>query len=238
MPRPGRPCRPSVEIAGPGFINIRLTPDAWRDELRTILREGDEYGLSTVGGNERVNVEYVSANPTGPMHMGHCRGAVVGDSLARVLEAAGFRVTKEYYVNDAGAQVDTLARSVHLRYREALGEDIGEIPEGMYPGDYLMPVGALLAAEYRRPTTRTRPKSEWLAAVPRCGDQGDARPHPPRSRACSASTTTCSRRRRSCSESARSIERWTCCATRAWSTRACSSGPRASIRTTNGSRSS
>ena len=95
----------------------------------------------TVGNNERVNVEYVSANPTGPLHMGHCRGAVVGDSLARMLEAAGFRVTKEYYVNDAGAQVDTLARSLHLRYREALGEDIGEIPEGLYPGDYLKPVG-------------------------------------------------------------------------------------------------
>lgn len=142
------PAVTSVEIAGPGFINLRLTPDAWRDELRTILREGDEYGLSTIGANERVNVEYVSANPTGPLHMGHCRGAVVGDSLARLLEAAGFRVTKEYYVNDAGAQVDTLAKSVHLRYREALGEDIGEIPEGMYPGDYLKPVGTILAAEY------------------------------------------------------------------------------------------
>jgi arginyl-tRNA synthetase len=138
----------SVEIAGPGFINLRLTSNAWRDELRTILREGDEYGLSTIGGNERVNVEYVSANPTGPLHMGHCRGAVVGDSLARVLEAAGFRVTKEYYVNDAGAQVDTLARSVHLRYRAALGEDIGDVPEGMYPGDYLKPVGVLLASQY------------------------------------------------------------------------------------------
>ncbi len=132
----------SVEIAGPGFINLRLTADAWRDELRTILNEGDGYGVSTIGRNERVNVEYVSANPTGPLHMGHCRGAVVGDSLARILEAAGFRVTKEYYVNDAGAQVDTLARSLHLRYREALGEDIGEIPEGFYPGDYLKPVGS------------------------------------------------------------------------------------------------
>ncbi|MFL6736566.1 MAG: arginine--tRNA ligase, partial [Sphingomonas sp.] len=135
-----------VEIAGPGFINLRLTPDAWRDELRIILREGEEYGLSTVGKDERVNVEYVSANPTGPLHMGHCRGAVVGDSLARILEAAGFRVTKEYYVNDAGAQVDTLARSLHLRYREALGEDVGQIPEGFYPGDYLQPVGVVLAA--------------------------------------------------------------------------------------------
>ena len=138
----------SVEIAGPGFLNLRLTPDAWRDELRTILREGEEYGLSTVGKDERVNVEYVSANPTGPLHLGHCRGAVVGDSLARVLEAAGFRVTKEYYLNDAGAQVDMLARSLHLRYREALGEDIGEIPEGLYPGDYLKPVGIVMAADY------------------------------------------------------------------------------------------
>jgi arginyl-tRNA synthetase len=151
----------SVAIAGPGFINLRLTPDAWRDELRLILREGDEYGLSRVGNNERVNVEYVSANPTGPLHMGHCRGAVVGDSLARVLEAAGFRVTKEYYVNDAGAQVDTLARSVHLRYREALGEDIGDIPEGMYPGDYLKPVGVLLAAEHGAKFA-TAPELEWL----------------------------------------------------------------------------
>jgi arginyl-tRNA synthetase len=151
----------SVEIAGPGFINLRLTPDAWRDELRTILREGEEYGLSKIGAGERVNVEYVSANPTGPMHMGHCRGAVVGDSLARLLEAAGFRVTKEYYVNDAGGQVDTLARSVHLRYREALGEDIGEIPEGFYPGDYLKPVGAELAKEFGDRFV-TAPESDWL----------------------------------------------------------------------------
>jgi arginyl-tRNA synthetase len=149
-----------VEIAGPGFINLRLTPDAWRDELRTILREGDEYGLSTVGADERVNVEYVSANPTGPLHMGHCRGAVVGDSLARLLEAAGFRVTKEYYVNDAGAQVDMLARSVHIRYREALGEDIGDIPEGMYPGDYLKPVGTILAAKYGDDYVG-KPEAEW-----------------------------------------------------------------------------
>src|SRR4051812_6345311 len=152
----------SVEIAGPGFINLRLAPDAWRDELKTILREGDRYGISTIGANERVNIEYVSANPTGPLHMGHCRGAVVGDSLARVLEAAGFRVTKEYYVNDAGGQVDTLARSVHLRYREALGEDIGDIPEGMYPGDYLRPVGTLLAAEFGDRFAEA-PEAEWLA---------------------------------------------------------------------------
>ena len=151
----------SVEIAGPGFINLKLTSDAWRDELRTILNEGDAYGLSTIGGNERVNVEYVSANPTGPLHVGHCRGAVVGDSLARILEAAGFRVTKEYYVNDAGAQVDTLARSVHLRYREALGAEIGEVPEGMYPGAYLKPVGVLLASEYGEDYAEA-PESDWL----------------------------------------------------------------------------
>ena len=151
----------SVEIAGPGFINLRLTSDAWRDELRTILNEGEAYGLSSIGGNERVNVEYVSANPTGPLHVGHCRGAVVGDSLARILEAAGFRVTKEYYVNDAGAQVDTLARSVHLRYREALGAEIGEVPEGMYPGAYLKPVGVLLASEYGEDFAEA-PESDWL----------------------------------------------------------------------------
>jgi arginyl-tRNA synthetase len=151
----------SVEIAGPGFINLRLASDAWRDELRTILNDSEEYGVSTVGGNDRVNVEYVSANPTGPLHMGHCRGAVTGDSLARLLEAAGFRVTKEYYVNDAGAQVDTLARSLHLRYREKLGENIGEIPEGLYPGDYLKPVGALLAAEFGDRFAEA-PESDWL----------------------------------------------------------------------------
>jgi len=153
----------SVEIAGPGFLNIRLHPDAWRDELRTILGQAEKYGVSAIGANERVNVEYVSANPTGPLHMGHCRGAVVGDSLARVLEAAGFRVTKEYYVNDAGAQVDTLARSVHLRYREALGEDIGEIPDGMYPGDYLKPVGTILAAEFGDQYV-DKPEEQWLPA--------------------------------------------------------------------------
>ena len=155
------PAVQSVEVAGPGFINLRLSPDAWRDELRTILREGEGYGRSAAGGNERVNVEYVSANPTGPLHMGHCRGAVVGDALARVLQAAGFRVTKEYYVNDAGSQVQTLARSVHLRYREALGEEIGEIPDGMYPGDYLKPIGVALAGEFGDRFVQT-PESEWL----------------------------------------------------------------------------
>ena len=151
----------SVEIAGPGFINLRLGEQSWRDELLDIVVEGERYGLSNIGNNERVNVEYVSANPTGPMHMGHCRGAVVGDALARLLEAAGFRVTKEYYVNDAGSQVDTLARSAHLRYREALGDDIGEIPEGLYPGDYLKPVGIILAAEYGDEWVG-KPEGEWL----------------------------------------------------------------------------
>jgi arginyl-tRNA synthetase len=151
----------SVEVAGPGFINIRLADDSWRDELVTILATSERYGLSDIGNNERVNVEYVSANPTGPMHMGHCRGAVVGDALARLLEAAGFRVTKEYYVNDAGSQVDTLARSAHLRYREALGEEIGDIPEGLYPGDYLKPVGEALAEEFGDRFVGAL-ESEWL----------------------------------------------------------------------------
>jgi arginyl-tRNA synthetase len=151
----------AVAIAGPGFINLRLAPDLWREELATILREGDSYGRRDLGRGERVNVEYVSANPTGPMHMGHCRGAVVGDALASLLEAAGFAVTREYYVNDAGSQVDTLARSAHLRYREALGEEIGVIPEGLYPGDYLKPVGVLLAAEFGSEWVG-KPEAEWL----------------------------------------------------------------------------
>ncbi len=152
-----------VSVAGPGFINLRLESGVWREELVRIAAEGQRYGLSNAGKGERVNVEYVSANPTGPMHMGHCRGAVVGDALASLLEAAGFAVTREYYVNDAGSQVDTLARSAHLRYREALGEDIGEIPEGLYPGDYLKPVGALLAAEYGSSMVAA-PEAEWLPA--------------------------------------------------------------------------
>jgi arginyl-tRNA synthetase len=138
----------SVDVAGPGFINLSLKPKAWSDALRTVLREGDRYGQSTTGASEKVNVEYVSANPTGPMHVGHCRGAVFGDALASLLDFAGYDVTREYYINDAGAQVDVLARSAFLRYREALGENIGEIPEGFYPGDYLKPVGQALAAEY------------------------------------------------------------------------------------------
>ena len=138
----------AAEVAGPGFINLRLVPDMWREELRAIVAGGADYGRSAAGAGRRVNVEYVSANPTGPMHMGHCRGAVVGDALASLLEYAGHEVTREYYVNDAGAQVDVLARSAHLRYLEALGRQIGEIPEGLYPGDYLKPVGTALAQEF------------------------------------------------------------------------------------------
>src|ERR1700722_1808583 len=153
-----------VEVAGPGFINLTLKPAAWLDALRAVLREGADYGRSSVGQGAAVDVEYVSANPTGPMHVGHCRGAVFGDALANLLVAAGFQVTREYYVNDAGAQVDVLARSAYLRYREALGEAIGEIPEGLYPGDYLKPVGAALAAEHGR-ALLDLPESRWLPLV-------------------------------------------------------------------------
>ena len=151
----------AAEIAGPGFINLRLAPDAWRRELLAIADLGDAYGRSAMGDGKTVNVEYVSANPTGPMHMGHCRGAVVGDALCGLLEWAGYRVTREYYVNDAGGQVDVLARSAHLRYREALGEDIGAIPEGLYPGDYLKPVGERLAQEFGE-TYKDAEESAWL----------------------------------------------------------------------------
>jgi arginyl-tRNA synthetase len=151
----------SVDVAGPGFINLTLKPKAWSDALRTVLREGESYGRSAQGATQKVNVEYVSANPTGPMHVGHCRGAVFGDALAGLLTFAGYDVTREYYINDAGAQVDVLARSAFLRYREALGEDIGEIPEGLYPGDYLKPVGQALAAEYGDKLL-TMPEATWL----------------------------------------------------------------------------
>ena len=146
----------SVEIAGPGFINLRVAAPVLLGELL-----GPEYGRSDKGKGVTVNIEYVSANPTGPMHMGHCRGAVVGDALADLLEAVGNKVIREYYVNDAGSQVATLARSAHLRYREALGEDIGTIPEGLYPGDYLKPVGEALAAEFGD-KYQGAPESEWL----------------------------------------------------------------------------
>lgn len=134
-----------AEIAGPGFINLRLKPAVWQNELREILKAGLSYGDSQLGMGERVNVEFVSANPTGPMHAGHVRGAVLGDTLCNLLTKTGYKVTREYYFNDAGAQVDVLARTVHLRYREARGENIGVIPEGMYPGEYLKDVGAALA---------------------------------------------------------------------------------------------
>ncbi|MBV2142879.1 arginine--tRNA ligase [Falsochrobactrum sp. TDYN1] len=140
----------SVDVAGPGFINLRLKAGYWQRQLASMLNESTDFGRSKLGHGLKVNVEYVSANPTGPMHVGHCRGAVVGDVLANLLKFAGYEVVKEYYINDAGAQIDVLARSVMLRYREALGDDIGEIPAGLYPGDYLVPVGQKLAEEYGR----------------------------------------------------------------------------------------
>ena len=153
-----------VEIAGPGFINLTLSLSFWPTVLRMVLEQGDGYGKSAIGKNQVVNVEYVSANPTGPMHVGHCRGAVFGDALANLLAFTGFDVTREYYVNDAGSQVDVLARSAYLRYREALGENIGGIPEGLYPGDYLKPVGELLVEQHGRELL-TLPESEWLPIV-------------------------------------------------------------------------
>ena len=153
-----------VEIAGPGFINLTLSLRFWPTVLRMVLEQGDGYGKSAIGKSQVVNVEYVSANPTGPMHVGHCRGAVFGDALASLLAFTGFDVTREYYVNDAGSQVDALARSAYLRYREALGEDIGEIPEGLYPGDYLKPVGSLLVEQHGSELLAL-PESEWLPIV-------------------------------------------------------------------------
>ena len=150
-----------VEVAGPGFINLTLDRAVWRQALADAIQEGPGYGRGVLGGAEKVNVEYVSANPTGPMHVGHCRGAVFGDALANLLDFAGFAVTREYYINDAGAQVDVLARSAYLRYLEALGENIGAIPEGLYPGDYLKPVGEVLAAEYGT-SLKDMPEAEWL----------------------------------------------------------------------------
>jgi arginyl-tRNA synthetase len=153
-----------VDVAGPGFINLTLKPHVWSAALRDVLATGAAFGRSRMGAGEKVNVEYVSANPTGPMHVGHCRGAVFGDALANLMTFAGYDVTREYYINDAGAQVDVLARSAFLRYREALGEDIGAIPEGLYPGDYLKPVGAALAAEHG-PRLHNLPEAEWLPVV-------------------------------------------------------------------------
>jgi len=153
-----------VEIAGPGFLNMRLSDDFWQARLRDILDAGVAYGDSAAGQGHKVNVEYVSANPTGPMHVGHARGAVFGDALAALLDKAGYDVTREYYVNDAGSQVDVLARSLHLRYREALGEDIGAIPEGLYPGDYLVPAGKTLA-DRDGDKWKDVGEAEWLPTV-------------------------------------------------------------------------
>ena len=153
-----------VDVAGPGFINLTLKPAAWVDELRTLLRAGAQYGRSTVGKGAKVNVEYVSANPTGPMHVGHCRGAVFGDALANLLLAAGYDVTREYYINDAGAQIEALTQTGFLRYREALGEIIGEIPKGLYPGDYVKQVGEELKADYGDALLK-KPESEWKPIV-------------------------------------------------------------------------
>jgi arginyl-tRNA synthetase len=154
-----------VDVAGPGFINLALKPNVWGEELRVILQSGADYGRSAMGANEKVNVEYVSANPTGPLHVGHGRGAVFGDALANLLKFAGFDVTREYYINDAGAQVDVLARSAYLRYREALGETI-TIPDGLYPGDYLKECGEELAKDYGD-KLKGMPEDKWLPIVRR-----------------------------------------------------------------------
>src|SRR5438067_3892221 len=153
-----------VDVAGPGFINLTLRPAAWIEALQAAVSLGRDYGRSDIGGGSSVNIEYVSANPTGPMHIGHCRGAVFGDALANLLKFAGYQVTREYYINDAGAQVDVLARSAYLRYREALGESIGQIPEGLYPGDYLKPVGQALATEHGDKLL-AMPEGGWLPIV-------------------------------------------------------------------------
>ncbi|MDR7146910.1 arginine--tRNA ligase [Rhizobium sp. BE258] len=153
-----------VSVAGPGFINIKLSVGYWQRLLASMIGAGTDYGRSTLGTGRKVNVEYVSANPTGPMHVGHCRGAVVGDALANLLAFAGYAVEKEYYINDAGSQIDVLARSVFLRYREALGEKIGEIPAGLYPGDYLVPVGQSLASEYGV-RLHNMPEEQWMPIV-------------------------------------------------------------------------
>jgi arginyl-tRNA synthetase len=154
----------SAEVAGPGFINLRLKENFWPKVLDAVLARGDSYGNSDLGKNKKTNVEYVSANPTGPLHVGHCRGAVFGDALAALLEATGHDVTREYYINDAGAQVDTIARSAYLRYLEALGQDVGEIPAGLYPGDYLKPVGQALADECGDKLQKV-PEETWLPLV-------------------------------------------------------------------------
>lgn len=155
-----------AEVAGPGFINLKITDERWREVIKDVLEQGNSFGNCDIGQQKPINVEYVSANPTGPMHIGHARGAVYGDALARLLQKAGFNVTKEYYINDAGGQVDNLARSAYLRYREASGEKIGEIPEGLYPGEYLKPIGAALA-EKEGDRFKDEDESLWLPEVKR-----------------------------------------------------------------------
>ncbi len=153
----------AAEVAGPGFLNLRLTAEAWRAVVSAAIRAGADFGRSALGAGHRVNVEFVSANPTGPMHVGHTRGAVFGDALASLLDFAGYDVTREYYINDGGAQVDVLARSAYERYREALGQE-PEIRDGLYPGDYLIPVGEALKEKYGD-SLLDRPESEWLAEI-------------------------------------------------------------------------
>lgn len=152
-----------AEVAGPGFLNIRLQPAVWQQMIAAVLAQGADFGRSDLGQGKRVNVEYVSANPTGPLHVGHTRGAVFGDALAAVLEFAGWDVTREYYINDGGAQVDVLARSAYERYREACGH-APEIAEGLYPGDYLVPVGEALRAQFGD-SLLDRPEADWLDQV-------------------------------------------------------------------------
>ncbi|MEC8538585.1 MAG: arginine--tRNA ligase [Pseudomonadota bacterium] len=154
----------AVEIAGPGFINLRVEPRLWTTEIDAIIEAGTDYGRNRAGGGSPINVEYVSANPTGPLHAAHARGAVLGDALAGLLGFCGWKVTREYYINDAGAQVDVLARSAYLRYCEALGREIGDIPSGLYPGSYLVDVGKALAAEFGE-TFLDSDEAEWLAPV-------------------------------------------------------------------------
>ncbi len=154
----------SVEIAGPGFVNFRLNAKTWHKILTKILNIGVTFGENNLGRGEKINIEYVSANPTGPMHVGHVRGAIIGDTLAHLLEKVGFAITREYYFNDAGTQVDVLAKTVHLRYLEVLGDDIGEVPEGLYPGEYLKDVAEALAKQ-DGDKWKDRQEEEWLPAI-------------------------------------------------------------------------
>lgn len=154
----------AVDIAGPGFINLRLSAKFWQAQVKAVLEAGVDFGCSTMGGGEAINIEYVSANPTGPLHVGHTRGAVFGDALANLLAKAGYVVAKEYYINDAGGQIDVLARSAYLRYQEAHGENIGAIPDGLYPGDYLVPVGEMLKEKYGDKWLGAD-ESEWLGPI-------------------------------------------------------------------------